>query len=316
MHTPSPLRLIWLTFWGFAISLAYGLCAAGVVYAIAGRSDAQQFLVMYIGRFNMLVSTGLIIGTALIVNASQHVIPEAIETAFTSEELSQTEYVEQKKRFLSLGRTIAFASEMIVAGFVVFALCHFPLSGAAEACLLIGGCAQWALASYVGRKLRYTGMMLHSLLKIDVKKNLFRGRELNVINSAVHIATTLTVLFVYLNIRSYYYGPFLYDGFIGKSAQVFLLLPAVIATPVLVIFNFFPRVVLRKIYDKSIDIELQALQVELQSEALSPYEKRRKLMEFDKLYHDELRYSLQLTLGDLPIGITVLIMIIQPLLKV
>lgn len=315
MHSPSPLRLVWFTFWGFAVSLSYGLCAAGVVYAIAGRSDAQQFLVMYIGRFNMLVSTGLIVGTAFIVNASQNVIPEAIEAAFSKEELSRTGYVEQKTRLLSLGRTIAFASEMIVAGFVVFTLCHFPLSAAAETCLLIGGCAQWALASYVGRKLRYAGMMLHSLLKIDVSRNLFRGRELNVINTAVHVATTLTVVFVYLHIRSYYEGPFLYDGFIGKSAQVFLLLPAVIATPVLVIFNFFPRVVLRKIYDKSIDVELQVLQVELQNETLSAFEKRRRLMEFDKLYRDELRYSLQLTLGDLPIGITVMIMIIQPLLK-
>jgi hypothetical protein len=285
------------------------------VYSIAGRPDAQQFLVMYIGRFNMLVSTGLIIGTALIVNASQNVIPGAIEAAFSSKELSRTDFTEQKKRFFSLGLTIAFASEMTIAGFVVFTLCHFPLQGAAEACLLIGGCAQWACASYVGRKLRYAGMMIYSLLKIDVKKNLFRGRELNIINTAVHVATTLTTLFVYLNIRSYYYGPFLYDGFIGKSAQVFLLLPAVIATPILVLFNFFPRVVLRKIYDKSIDVELQILQVELQSEELSPLEKRRKLMEFDKLYRDELRYTLQLTLSDLPIGITVLIMIIQPLLK-
>lgn len=302
-------------FWGFAASLAYGLCAAGVVYAIAGRSDAQQFLVMYIGRFNMLITTGLIIGTALIVNASQHVIPEAIETAFSVEDLSQTEYMSQKERFLSLGRTIAFASEMMIAGFIVFTLCNFPLSGAAEACLLIGGCAQWAFASYVGRKLRYAAMMLYSLLSIDVSKNLFRERKLNVINTAAHIATALTTVFVYMHIRSYYYGPFEYDGFIGKSAQVFLLLPAVIATPVLVIFNFFPRVVLRKIYDKSIEVELQTLQGELQSETISPFEKRRKLMDFDKLYHDELRYSLQLTLADLPLGITVLIMIIQPLLK-
>jgi hypothetical protein len=312
---PSPLRLTWLVFWGFAISLAYGLCAAAVVYAVADRPDAQQFLVMYIGRFNMLVTTGLIVSTALIVNASQMVIPDAIEAAFSSEELSGTDYAKQKQQSLSLGNTISFASQMIVFGFAVFTLCHFPLSGAAEAFLLIGGCAQWAFASYVGRKLRYAGMMLYSLLEIDVTRNLFRERKLNVINTAVHIATTLTAVFVYLHIRSYYYGPFLYDGFIGKSAQVFLLLPAVIATPILLIFNFFPRVVLRKIYDKSIDVELQALQVELQNEAVSPFEKRRKLMEFDKLYRDELRYSLQLSLGDLPIGITVLIMIVQPLLK-
>jgi hypothetical protein len=314
VQTHSPLRLVWLAFWGFVAGLAYAICAAVVVYAIEGKSGAQQFLVMYIGRFNMLVTSGLIVGTALIVRASQHVIPEAIEKAFSAEELERTEYFKQKEGYLSAVRTIAFASQMIIAGFVVFTLCHFPLSGAGETCLLVGGCAQWAVGSYVGRKLRYAGMMLHSLMKIEVTKNLFRDHVLDVINTAVHVATTLTVVFVYLTVRSYYYGPFLYDGFIGKSAQVFLLLGAVIATPVLVLFNFFPRVVLRKIYDKSIDVELEVLKVELQKEELSPFEKRRKLMEFDKLYRDEMRYSLQLTLADLPIGMTVLIMLVQPLL--
>jgi len=307
--------MIWLAFWGFGVSLAYGVCAALAVYGISGRSDAREFLIMYISRFNMLVSTGLIVGTAFIVGASQDVLPQAIESAFHPEELETTDYGEQKERFFSLERTITFATEMTILGAIVFNLCHFPLPLAGEVFLLIGGCAQWAVASYVGRKIRYAGMMLHSLSQIEIQRNLFRERKLDVINTAAHVATTLTVIFVYLHIRSYYYGPFLYDGFIGKSAEVFLLLPAVIATPVLVIFNFLPRMALRKIYDKSIEVELNALQAELDSETLTPFEKRRKLMDFDKLYHDELRYNLQLTLADLPIGITVAIMLVQPLLK-
>ncbi len=314
-QSPSPLRLVWLAFWGFAISLAYGLCAAGIVYAIEGKYDAQQFLIMYIGRFNMLVTTGLIIATVLIIGASQDVIPDTIEAAFTDEDLADTDYSEPRKYYSSIASTVSFASLMIILGLAVFTLCRFPLSGAGHTFLLIAGCMQWALASYVGRKLRHAGMMIHSLQKIQVRRNLFQERALDPINTAVHIATTLTVVFIYLHIRSYYYGPFEYDGFLGKSAQVFLLLPAVIATPILVIFNFFPRIVLRKLYDKSIDVELQLLHTELQNEALSPFEKRRRLMEVDKLYRDQLQYSLQLTLSDLPIGITVLIMLIQPLLK-
>jgi len=38
-------------------------------------------------------------------------------------------------------------------------------------------------------------------------------------------------------------------------------------------------------------------------------------MEFQKLSREELRYRLQLTLSDLPFGITILIMVLQPLLK-
>jgi hypothetical protein len=305
---------MWLLFLGFAASLIYGLCSAAIVYAVAGSAHAQKYLVMYIGPFNTLVTLGLIAGTTLIVYSSQNVIPATIEAAFTHEELSPTEYFENRRRFFSLRRTITFASEFIIIGFVIFHFCRFPLTGAAEAFMMIAGCAQWGLASYVGRKLRYGGMMLHSLLAVNVTRNLFKNRELDIINTAVHIASTLTVIFVYLHVRSYYSGPFAYDSFIGRSAQVFLLLPAVLATPVLLIFNFFPREVLRKIYDKSIDVEVKEVQEELRSESLNPLEKKLRLMELGKMYREELRYSLQLTLSDLPIGITILIMVAEPLI--
>jgi len=73
--------------------------------------------------------------------------------------------------------------------------------------------------------------------------------------------------------------------------------------------------VLRKLYGQSIDAEIKKLKGKLQNEELSPYEKRIYLIEFNKMSRDELRYSLQLTLSDLPIGITILIMVLEPLLK-
>lgn len=306
---------MWLLFIGFALSLAYGLCSALLIHAVTGKPEAQRFLVLYIGPFNTLVSFGLIIGTTLIVSLSQNVIPDTIEEVFTRAELAATEYYDNRAKYFSLRRTLNFASEFILIGFAIFRLCRFPLSGLAEVLMMVAACAQWALASYIGRKLRYAAMMLHSLLALDVNRNLFRERKLDIINTAVNIASTMTVIFVYLHVRSYYSGPFVYDSFIGSSAQVFLLSLAVLATPVLLIFNFFPREVLRKIYNKSIDVEVRNLQEELKSETLSPLEKKLRLMEVAKMYREELRYSLQLTLSDLPIGITILIMVAEPLIR-
>lgn len=315
MQHRSPSRLMWLLFIGFAVSLGYGICGAGVTYLFSGKGDAQRFLTMYIGDFNTLLTLGLIIGTTLIVGYSQWLIPDTIEAAFTQDELSATEYFENKQKFFSIRRTITFAAEFIVIGFMIFHFCSFPLKGVAEACMLLAGCAQWGLASYVGRKLRYAGMMLHSLLSVQVNRNLFKERELDILNTAVHVASTLTIIFVYLHVRSYYGGPFLFDSFVGRSAQVFLLAPALFATPVLLMFNFFPREVLRKIYDQSIDVEVKIVQEELKSDELSGLEKRLRLMELGKMYREELRYSLQLTLSDLPIGITILVMLAEPLIS-
>lgn len=192
------------------------------------------------------------------IRSSQDLIPDTINKVFTSEELPD-EYRENRRRYFSLRRTIVFASELIILGFMIFHFCHLPLSGLGEALMLLAGCLQWGLVSYVGRKIRYAGMMLHSLLDVKVTRNLFENRELDVINTYVQMVSILTIIGVYLGVRSYYGAPFAYDTFLGRSAQVFLTMPAVIATPVLLIFNFFPREVLRKIYDQSIDIKLEEL---------------------------------------------------------
>ncbi len=181
--------------------------------------------------------------------------------------------------------------------------------------MMIAACVQYALGAYVGRKLIYIGMMLHALMNVEVTHNLFQKRELDEINSYVNVASTLTIISVYIHVVTYYNGPFLFDSGLGESIKIFLIFPAIIATPVLLIFNFYPRAVLRKLYSESIDIEIKNLQEKLRDESLTAFEKRSYLIEFNKMSRDELRYSLQLTLSDLPIGITILFMLLDPLLK-
>jgi len=310
----APFRLMNTLFFGLGASAVYGLLGAGLLFKLGGLTQVQAFLAAYTTSFKTLFSFGLILGTALIVFRSQSVIPQTIEAAFTAAQLSKTQYFFYRKRFLSPRRSINFAAEFVVVSFVIFSYCGFPQPKATEAIMMIAACAQYALGVYVGRKLFYAGMMLHSLLDTRVTRNLFKERELDDINSYVHVASTLTVIFVYIHVMGYYRGPFLYGSFLGQSIRPLLILPALIATPVLVIFTFYPRAVLRKLYSQSIDAEIDALRQVLQNEKLSAYEKRSYLIAFDKMARDELRYSLQLTLGDLPIAITILLMVFQPLL--
>jgi hypothetical protein len=304
-----------ILFLGLGISVAYCVSGAGLLYYLDGKTEAQQFFAAYTSQFKTIISLGIILGTALIVGRTQGVIPQAIETAFTESQLAETDYPYYKKRFSRRRVSIHFSAQMVVLAFMIFGYCQFPLSKPGEVLMMIAACSEYAFAVYIGRKLAYSGMMLHSLMAITVTRNLFRKRELDVINPYVHVASTLTVFFVYLHVKGYYEGPFLYGSILGQSIKPFLLIPAIIATPVLLIFNFYPRAVLRKLYSQSIDVEMKNLHRTLKNEALSPFEKHSCLIEFNKMYRDELRYSLQLTLSDLPIGITILIMVLEPLLK-
>jgi hypothetical protein len=298
-------------FLGLVMSLAYSLGGAVLLFFYEGKSESLAFLEAYNNSFKTLISMGLILGTALVIFRSQNIIPKTIEEAFEKEQLENTNYYFYKKRFGSARRSMTFAAEFAVAGFVIFTYCQFPLKGLAEVLMMVPACAQYALGVYVGRKLFYAGMMLHSLQDINVARNLFKNRELDELNTYVHIVSTLTIIFGYIHLIGYYEGPFLFQSVFGKSTKIFLLLPGLIATPVLLIFNFYPRLVLRKLYDQSIDIEIRALQKALQSEKLSAFEKRSYLLEFDRMSREELRYSLQLTLSDLPLGITILVMASQ-----
>jgi hypothetical protein len=316
MSQISPYRLMILFFLGLGISLVYGLFGLALVSYLDGEGAARLFFVDYSSSFKTIISLGLILGTWLIVFRTQDVISETIEAAFTQDELDATNYFINKERFYSLKRSISFSAEFIVVAFIVFTYCcQFVLSTWGQVLMIIAMCTQYALGVYVGRKLMHSGMMLHSLLSAPIKRNLFRNRELDAINVYVHVASTLTLIFGYIHVRGYFDGRFHYGSILRESAKVFLLIPVIIGTPVLLIFNFYPRAVLRKLYSKSIDMEIRHLKEAMTKESISEFDKRSHLLEVEKMSRDELRYSLQLTLSDLPIGITILVMALESLLK-
>lgn len=310
----EPYRMMLTVLVGFAVSLVYCVVGMGFIEMFDGASAVRPFFIAYAVSFKTLFTQGLIIGTALLVLRTQGVITAVIERVFKSEQLPK-EYHEYRSRYVSARRSLTFAAEFAVIAFVLFLYAQFPLPPAAALVMIFACCVQYASGVYVGRKLVYAGMMLHSLLSVKVTRNLFKNRELDDINTYVHIVSTLTVIFVYLHVLGYYDGPFEYKSAVGESVRTFLILPALIATPVLLIFTFYPRTVLRKLYGCSIEVEVRKLRRALKSEALTSFEKRSYLITFDKMCREELRYSLQLTLSDLPIGITILVMILQPLLK-
>jgi hypothetical protein len=302
-------------FTGFIISTLYGFLAMAFIWKFKGESEAIQFIKAYTIDFKTIISLGLSLGTAFVVLHTQGDIPTIIEEIFTKEQLKATEYFVNRERFESLYRTINFITQVTVVAFFIFRYCRFPLPLPGQVFMLLAVCAEYAFASFVGRKLRYAAMMMHSLSDVKVTRNLFKDRELDSINWYVNVASTLTMIFVYVHVMFYYKGPFAYDTVLKESIRIFLILPAIMATPVLLIFNFYPREVLRKLYSKSIDIELENLRRKLRFEKLNSFEKRSYLIEFQKMSREELRYSLQLALTDLPIGITILAMVLQTLLK-
>jgi hypothetical protein len=315
VRPPSLFQLMNHMFWGFAIALSYGGVTAGAVWFLEKPDTLKRYLDAYFVTFNCLISGALIIGTAIFVWRTQRNIPAFIEDTFNQEALGQTSFQEQKDRFLSLRRSMTFSTMFIVAGFLIFYFCQFPLRGVPEYFLVVFACAQYGLGVYVGRKLFYVAQMLNSIEEIKLTTNIFKDDTLGHVISYVNILSTLTIIFVYVHVTSYYHGPFELNPIYGAALRVTLMLPAVIAAPVLVIFNFYPRTILRRLYARSINEQVGRLTEKLKNQELSDFERMSCAIEYDKLWREELRNRLRLSLSDLPIGITIVIMIVGLIIK-
>lgn len=83
----------------------------------------------------------------------------------------------------------------------------------------------------------------------------------------------------------------------------------------IVVFNFYPRVVLRKLFEREIQGEVETLTEKLKNEHLSEMERMSFVVEYDRLAKEEVKGKLQLSLSDLPMAITIVLMIIGLLVK-
>jgi len=298
-------------FLGFFLSALYGVGTAAAVWALVSEAEFQGYQKAFFVTFNCAISGGLVMTTAILVFKSQMYVPKVIENTFSARELSQTSYTKQRTKFLSIVRSLTFSSSFALAACGIFYLARFPLRGWGETFLILFGAIQYALGVYVGRKLFYIAQMLRAIEAIPVRKDIFQSDKLGGIPTYINAVSTLTIILVFVAIRTYYHAPFEYTSLPGDSLRVLMLLPGVIALPVLALFNYYPRTVVRHLYQQSINHSLRGIKRKLKDEALSEYERRWYLVEYDKISRDELRYRLRMTLTDLPMAVTLAIALIS-----
>lgn len=318
-------------FYGFGYSIAYGLLTALVVWiadchqrlsiiSLSSESFCRsvktiEYVESFFKDFNGALSGGLIFSTAILVFKTQKEIPDLIDKIFTHNELKQTEYFEQRRRYLSARRSTEFSSIFIVIGFILFYFAKFPFEGMPLYFLIAFSCIQYALGVYIGRKLFYIAQMLKAIESINIDKDIFTGDKLGFISNYVNSLSTLTIIFVFVHVSTYYNAPFEYVEGLEGSLRIALLLPALLAIPVVAIFNFYPRTVLRTLYEKSIEYKTNEIRRRLINKDSEELERLSYLVEYDKMSKSELNYRARVTLRDIPVVITIILTVVGLLVK-
>lgn len=222
-------------------------------------------------------------------------------------------YTRHKKTYFSVKSSMRISTIHIILSFIFFHFAKFPYHDKiAENAMIIYACTLLACGVYIGRKIFYIALMLQSIESIKLDKDIFSNNRLGGITIYVNVITTFTVLAIWFCISSCYNGPFEYSTQLGDSVKIFMFFPAISAMPVLIIFNYYPRNLIRQLYTKSINIKIDLLNKELSKKKdISEFEKIQYLSEVDKISRDELKYKLRLALNDLPLIITIIIMLIS-----
>jgi hypothetical protein len=306
---------VWHLLYGVLFALLY-LALTGFVVWWIDPSNVKHYVIIFAGSFNLIVSGGLIAGTSLFVFLTQKSIPGLIENEFDKKALAATGFAKEKSNYFSVPRAIIFSANFAVIAAFIFIYCFtFPVSGIAQWFMIVYSCIEYALGVYVGRKLFYIAYMLSAISEVEIRTPILSDNKLNEILTYVNVLSTLTVVFVYVITRSFHDAPLILSPGLTPDAKIVLMLPAFVAVPVLVLFNFYPRVVMRRLLTRSIDLETAKLRERISREELSFTERASFVMSYDKLKKEELRSLLQLSLSDLPMGLTLLVAIAGLILK-
>ncbi|MBC7950290.1 MAG: hypothetical protein H7Z12_00530 [Rhodospirillaceae bacterium] len=273
-----------------------------------------KYVLSFFSVFNCVFSGGLIFGAAIIMNNSQNYIPKLIEEVFSSEALAKTEYGEQRKRYFSILRSITFSTNFLLVGAAIYYIADFGISRLGNYFMIAFASAQYAAGVYVGRKMFYLAQMLNSIVVVEFEDDIFQDDRLAGIGTYVNALSTVTIFFTYMHSISYFGGAFAANP-LFPATKILILLMAVIAAPVITIFNFYPRVVLQKLYSRCILMQLEKLKAKTARTNMTAFERMSYAIEYDKLCREELRNRMRVALSDLPVAITIIMMVIQVVMK-
>jgi hypothetical protein len=237
-------------------------------------------------------------------------VPELIEDAIPDLEIEKTSYGYWKARFGSFPLGLAQFTTYFVGGFAIYSSLGFPGEKNSEFAFVVFTALQYAFGGFVGRKLWCLAHMLRSLEMVDPKDNLFETealpRLIYIVNIFTFLTLVMTVVHTYCHANIEYSPP----SELSSILPPLVYLPLVLATPVVVLFNFYPRMVVNRLYLKSIRQRKEWLARRMERSDEPEISKIKHTIDYEKYLNEEFRYRQRVALSELPVALTIVLAII------
>jgi hypothetical protein len=288
----------------------YAAAGYEIVRLLEGDDEPLRFLKFFVADYGGL-ATGTACATLFLMSISVlGSLPKLIEDAIPDSEIKKSTYEFWRTRFASLPLGLMQFTTYFAGGFAIYSLLGFPVGNHSKSLLVVFTSLQYAFGGVIGRKLWCLGHMLRSLEVVDPREDLLESESLPRLIYAVNIFTFLTLLMT--TVHTYFhaniqYGP---HSELLSILQPIVYLPLILAMPVIVLFNFYPRMVVNRLYLKSIRQRKDRLTRKIERSDESDISKFKHTIDYEKYLNEEFRYRQRVALSELPVALTVILALI------
>lgn len=299
------------SFWAALLfCIAYAAAGYFLLVATYDRGSANETIQIFVNQYG-----GLIAGTAcgslfLMSILVLRTVPELIEQALQTEVAELDNYRFWKDRLLSDRLGIAQFGTYFLGGFGIYSLLEYPGEPLDHLFFVVFTALQYSCGGFVGRKLWCVGHLLRAIEHVDPRSDLLNTdafpRLIYLINIFTFLTLLMTVVHTYFHARMDYV---LSSEFAVLLAPL-VYLPMVLALPVVVLFNFYPRMVVNRLYLKSIRVRKQWLADQMAESDESEFAKHKHSIDYEKYLNEEFRYRQRVALSELPVALTITVAIV------
>jgi len=310
----------WSVLFSFWAALLFCIAYAALGYFLLGarydQSTASSTIQVFVYQYGGLVAGTACAALFLMSILVLRTVPNLIEQALPDEVSEQADYRFWKGRLLSGRLGLAQFGTYFLGGFGIYSLLEFPGEPIVHLFFAVFTALQYSCGGFIGRKLWCVGHLLRSIEHVDPKSDLLDTEAFPRLIYLVNIFTFLTLLMTV--IHTYFHAKM--DYVLSSELAVLLAplvyLPLVLALPVVVLFNFYPRMVVNRLYLKSIRQRKQWLADQMAGSDESEFAKHKHSIDYEKYLNEEFRYRQRVALSELPVALTITVALIVTIARV
>jgi len=270
-----------------AVSLA--LCVTGCVIAFFFQSDqiARELLTSWVFYFNGILVGGSGYGLMWYIKKEGKNLMGMLNNLIEVNNLKDMEVVVQARRGNSwLWKNIIGIPITIVGGAIMW-YSGYPLTGFAKYYLAICSISIYYVGSYIFTFFVFSILMFKAIEENLKNSNICKKTsviEYETINNFFAITATVGIFAIYFGFRGTLTANFqnvAFQEIIKKS----LILPVVLFVPITLVYSFYPRYVLKKLFDCEIIGQIQKLE-SLKEESLNGTISIKEKLEIEKTISD------------------------------